>query len=312
VLEHWSIGIFHDSITPLLHYSILYMKTLIIGASGCLGGILYEDFQKLGPVTGTYCGHPWGDLVHLDVTDPDEVRRVLVSSRPNTVLHCGAFTHVDGCEEKPDVSQRINVEGTRNVVEAVRSTGVKYVFFSTDYVFDGKAGPYREEDPTNPIQVYGRHKLDAERIIKNRLTNYLIVRAQGVFGWERQRMNFVQRLIENLRAGKSATIPNDQFGSPTYAPNLSEALQELIRQNSRGIYHLCTTTAIDRYSFARLIARVFELDEALIVGKSTAELNQKATRPLKSGLLVEKAKRELKTRLWSTEEALQHMRATEK
>lgn len=284
------------------------MTALIIGASGCLGGILYQDFKKLGPVVGTYCGHAWGDLVHLDVTDATEVRRVLTESRPNVVLHCGALTHVDGCEEKPDVSQRINVEGTRNVVEAIRNTGVKYVFFSSDYVFDGKAGPYREEDATNPIQVYGRHKLDAERIIKNRLTKYLILRVHGVFGWERQGKNFVQRLIENLRAGKNATIPNDQFGSPTYAPNLSEALQELVRKDMRGIYHLTGTTVLDRYAFSCLIAKVFELDEKLIIPKTTAELNQKAPRPLKSGLLVEKAKRELKTRLWSTEEALRHMK----
>lgn len=287
------------------------MTTLIIGASGCLGGILYEDFKKLGPITGTYCGHPAGDLVHLDATDPMEVRRVITESRPNLVIHCGAFTHVDGCEEKPELSARINVEGTRNVVEAIRSTGVKYVFFSSDYVFDGKAGPYREEDEPNPIQVYGRHKLEAERLIKNRLTRYLIVRVHGVFGWERQGKNFVQRLVANLRDGKTATVPNDQFGSPTYAPNLSAALQELIARDRRGIYHLTGTTVLNRYEFSCLIANVFELDDKLIIPKTTAELDQKAPRPLKSGLLVEKAKRELKTRLWNAEEALQHMKATE-
>lgn len=287
------------------------MTTLVIGASGCLGGILHEDFKKWGSVRGTYCGHPHGDLVHLDVTDMKEVRQVLMDARPEVVLQCGAFTHVDGCEENPEESRRINVEGTRNVVNAVRGTGIKYVFFSSDYVFDGRAGPYREEDPTNPIQVYGKHKLEAERIIKSRLARWLIVRVHGVFGWERQGKNFVQRLVTNLRAGKTATIPNDQFGSPTYAPNLSETLQELVQRDRRGVYHLTGTTVLDRCSFAKLIARVFELDENLIAGQPTADLHQRAPRPLKSGLIVEKAQRELKTRLWSVEESLQHMRESE-
>lgn len=288
------------------------MNTLVIGASGCLGGILYEDFKKLGSVRGTYCGHSADDLVHLDVTNERQVRQVLMETKPELVLHCGAFTHVDGCEENPAESRRVNVEGTRIVVNAVRGTGIKYVFFSSDYVFDGRAGPYREEDPTHPIQVYGRHKLEAERIIKSRLARWLIVRVHGVFGWERQGKNFVQRLVANLRDGKPATIPNDQFGSPTYAPNLSEALQELVRRDRRGVYHLTGTSVLDRCSFAKRIARVFELDESLIIGKPTAELNQKAPRPLKSGLLVEKAQRELQTRLWSAEDSLRHMRGSEK
>jgi len=284
------------------------MKTLIIGASGCLGGILAEDFVSLGPSRGTYCSHPLQGLVHLDATDSAETRRVIEEFSPALVLHCGAFAHVDGCEEKPAESYRVNVEGTRNVVEALRGSPAKYVFFSSDYVFDGQAGPYREDDPPNPIQVYGRHKLDAERLIQDRLDNFLIVRVHGVFGWERQGKNFVVRLIDLLSLGKTMTVPSDQIGSPTYAPNLSDALRELIQKDGRGVYHLVGTTVIDRYSFARLAAKVFDLDEKLLTPRTTAELKQKAARPLKSGLRVDKARRELSTRLWSAEESLRHMR----
>jgi dTDP-4-dehydrorhamnose reductase len=284
------------------------MRTLIIGASGCVGGILLNDFAKLGAVRGTYCAHPWGDLVHLDMTNPAQVRQVLDDFQPDLVLQPAAQPNVDGCEENPADSHRVNVGGTRNVVEALRGSSAKYVFFSSDYIFDGKAGPYREDDPPNPIQVYGRHKLEAERLIRERLDNFLIVRVHGVFGWERQGKNFVVRLVQSLSEGKTMAVPSDQIGSPTYAPNLSNALRELIEKDKRGVYHLVGTTVIDRYSFARLIARVFELDEKLIVPKTTAELKQKAARPLKSGLRVDKAQRDLSSRLWSAEEALLHMR----
>ena len=286
------------------------MKTLVIGASGCVGGILYEDFQELGEVSGTYCQHPWKELIPLDITRPDDARRLLDQFQPDLVLQPAAQPNVDGCEENPGDSYRVNVGGTSNVVEATRTTRAKYVFFSSDYVFDGKAGPYGEEDPPNPIQVYGRHKLEAERLIRERLDNFLIIRVHGVFGWERQRKNFVVRLVQLLSEGKTMTVPSDQVGSPTYAPNLSQALRELVLQDARGIYHLVGSTVIDRYSFARLAATIFGLDAGLLVPKTTADLKQKAARPLTSGLCIDKARRELKTRLWSAEESLRHMKAT--
>ncbi len=286
------------------------MTTLVIGASGCLGGILYAEFGKLGPVSGTYCSHPVDGLIHLDITDPGEVRAVLDRVQPQLVLQPAAQPNVEGCEENPAESYRVNVAGTRNVVQALRGSSAKLVFFSTDYVFDGTAGPYAEDDPPSPIQVYGRHKLEAERLIQETLPNHLILRVHGVFGWERQGKNFVMRLIQTLRHGKTMAVPSDQMGSPTYAPNLSDALRELVAMDARGIYHITGSTFIDRYSFARLIAEVFALDASRIIPKTTAELGQKAPRPLKSWLGIDKARRELRTRLWSAEEALRDMRNT--
>ena len=287
------------------------MRTLIIGASGCVGGILYQDFPKLGDVWGTYCSHPWNNLVPLDITRPVDVLRLFEEFQPDLVLQPAAQPNVDGCEENPAESHRVNVEGTRNVVEAIRRTKAKYVFFSSDYVFDGKSGPYGEEDLPNPIQVYGRHKLEAERVIQERLDNFLVIRVHGIFGWERQGKNFVVRLIELLSQAKTMTVPSDQIGSPTYAPNLSDALRELVLKDTRGIYHLVGSTVIDRYSFARLAAMVFHLDARLLIPKTTADLKQKAARPLKSGLRIDKVQRELAIRLWSAEESLRHMKASE-
>jgi dTDP-4-dehydrorhamnose reductase len=283
------------------------MKSLVIGASGCVGGILYQDFRKLGETQGTYCEHPAEELVQLDITNGASVGRTLDQFEPDLILQPAAQPNVDWCEDHPVESYRINVEGTSNVVTAARVSGAKYVFFSSDYVFDGKAGPYREDDIPHPIQVYGQHKLDAERVIQEQLTNYLILRVHGVFGWERQGKNFVARLVQLLSQGKTMTVPSDQIGSPTYAPNLSEALRELVQKDCRGIYHLVGSTVIDRYSFARLAADAFGLDAKLLIPKTTEELNQKAPRPLRGGLRIDKAQCALSSRLWSAEESLRHM-----
>ena len=141
--------------------------------------------------SGTYCTHPVDGLRQLDMRDVAAVQRLVAEVRPELIIQPAAQPHVDWCEDHVQESYDINVAGTRNLAEAARAAGARYVFFSTDYVFDGAAGPYAEDAATDPPNVYGRHKLEAERLIAATLQDYLIVRVCGVYGFERQGKNFV-------------------------------------------------------------------------------------------------------------------------
>lgn len=235
-------------------------------------------------------------------------------TQPGEILLAAACTNVDQCELSPGISRPVNVAGTGHVAEAAAVCGARLTYFSTDYVFDGRAGPYREEDSPHPVSEYGRQKLEAEGIVARLLPErHLIVRTTVVFGWERRPRNFVVRLIESNRAGRRMKVPNDQFGSPTYAPNLAAAVEELNELGATGLFNVTGTTIIDRFSFALLAADVFGLAPRLIEPVTTGQLNQAALRPLRAGLTVQRAEGVLKrTRLLPAREGLEAMRQDER
>ncbi|HVM96960.1 MAG TPA: NAD(P)-dependent oxidoreductase, partial [Candidatus Acidoferrales bacterium] len=243
------------------------MRVLIIGASGFVGTALRECFGAA--CVGTYFSNPLPGLLGLDVRDAAAVERVVFDVRPDAVLHPAAQPHVDWCEDHPEESYATNVDGAVNVARAARSVAARYVYFSTDYVFDGRSGPYAEDAAPAPLNVYGRHKLQAERRISEILDDYLIVRVCGVYGWESQAKNFVMGLLSRSRRGEVTTPPTDQWGNPTYAPNLAEALRELAASKVQGVLHVVGPEYLDRVSFARLACEVLALDPTLLRPKST-------------------------------------------
>lgn len=282
------------------------MRSLIVGASGFIGGFLQSAFGA--DAVGTYCNHPVDAMLPLDIRDATAVRRVLADVRPEIILHPAAQPHVDWCEDHERESYDINVAGTRNVTEAARAAGARYVFFSTDYVFDGAAGPYKEDAATAPLNVYGRHKLDAERLIAGTLSDYLIVRLCGVYGFEPQGKNFVMGLLARGQRGETMNVPSDQWGTPTAADNLAAAVKELALSPLRGIYHVAGPECLDRVSFARLACEVLGLDPGFLRLRTTAELAQRAPRPLRGGLDTAKARAALTTGLLGPRRGLELMR----
>ncbi|VVC03153.1 GDP-L-fucose synthase [Candidatus Burarchaeum australiense] len=285
------------------------MRLLVIGASGQLGRALVEeapewDFEAMG----TYESRPAASAspplqhFHLDMTDAKEVESVFEKAKPDACVLAAAYTNVDGCETDKAMADRINVEGTRNVAEACKRRNCLFVFISSDYVFDGKKGPYSEEDEPNPINHYGRTKLEGEKIALG-VKEHLVVRTTIVFDF-REAKNFATRLAERLRAGEQVLVPVDQVGSPTWAPNLAEAICELISEKKRGTYHVVGRDLMNRFEFALTVARFFALDERLLKPVKTADLAQAARRPLKAGMKINKAKKELQTKLLGVKEAL--------
>jgi dTDP-4-dehydrorhamnose reductase len=193
------------------------------------------------------------------------------------------------------------------VAQACKTIDAQLVYFSSDLVFDGLSGPCRETDPARPINEYGRQKVLSEHYIALHLKRYLIVRTTGVYGWETQGKNFVQRLIHSLQAGNPVRVPNDQFGSPTYSSNLADAVIELATSRAEGVFHVVGPELVCRDEFAVAVARAFHLDAALIEPLASAELGRVAPRPLKVELNADKAEGLLETHLIDYDEGLRRM-----
>lgn len=281
---------------------------LVIGASGLVGENLLCAASDAGfEVIGTYHSHPVPGMQRLDIRSQTEVQLLIAKVHPTVVYLPASLANVDHCELHPEEGYATNVLGVCKVVRAVNEVRAKLVYFSSDYIFDGKAGPYREDDPANPICEYGRQKLMAEHYIALHAHDYLIVRTTVVYGWERQGKNFVYRLLNTLRSGRVLRVPVDQIGNPTYAPNLAQTVVELVLSDARGVYHVVGPDRVNRYEFACEAAKVFGVDGSLIQAVPTSELGQPAPRPLNAGMVVEKAAARLTTPLMGYREGLRAM-----
>jgi dTDP-4-dehydrorhamnose reductase len=291
------------------------MTTLLItGGSGLLGGRLLDRGKgayvrislDLHPEPG-----PAGAEAHFqcDLRDrkatEDRVRHI----RPDAVIHTAALTDVDGCEERPHEAEEINVMGTENLVRACFPLKIPLVHLSTDYVFDGKEGPYMEQDRPCPISVYGRTKLESEQIVLQNLKQGIIARTMILFGYEPgARLNFVTWLVQSLAGQKELRVVDDQYGTPTWADDLAGMILALLENGCTGIYHTAGPELNHRLEFALQIADVFGMDRSLIHPVTTDQLQQKAPRPLRSGLIIEKAVRDTGFQPVSLKKALQTMK----
>ena len=285
------------------------MRALVIGASGQVGGALCLELGRRGhAVVGTHARTAAPGTVHLDLGDAPATERLLGETAPDWVFCAGALTHVDFCEAHPNDAARLNRDGPRAAAQAAARLGAGFVFYSTEYIFDGTAGPYGEDDRANPLSVYGRTKWEGELAVREALPRCLILRTTVVYGPERQEKNFVYQVIRHCRDGEKISVPADQVSSPTFNGDLAAASVELVEHDARGVYHVAGTSVLDRYAFARLVAEVFGLDGRWLVPVPTARLGQRAPRPLRGGLRVERALRVLATPLRAAREGLETMR----
>lgn len=283
-------------------------KVLVIGASGLVGGALMRVLKtSQTDVVGTYARFPGAGLEALDITSSTQVRACVERHRPATIFLTAALTHVDYCEDHPDEAFAINVEGPRAVAEAARALDAQLVFYSTEYVFDGKAGPYDEDAHAAPLSVYGRTKLAAERAIRETVDRALILRTAVVFGWDSNSKNFAMQVYHKVRAGEQMTIPMDQFGNPTLAEYLAEMSLALAQRGVRGILNVVGKDLIARSDFARALVKLYEGSPDLVVPVTTASLKQKAARPLYGGLRTEKLERLVGRKAMPLDDALERL-----
>lgn len=274
------------------------MRALVVGASGQVGGGLMQALRARGhEATGTYSGHAVPDAWPLDIRNTDAVEHAVHFVKPDWIFCPAAISHVDYCEEHPDETSALNRDAPLFLGRMAQRAGAAFVFYSSDYVFDGLAGPFGEEDEPRPLNVYGRSKLEAERAILAAIPRALVLRTSVVYGPEHQQKNFVYQIVRACREGRSFRPAVDQHASPTYGPDLASASVEACEKGLTGLYHMAGADTLDRWAFSRLIVETFELDGSHLTPAITAELTQKAARPLKGGLRVGKAQAALATRL---------------
>jgi len=282
------------------------MNPLLITSCGLVGATFVRVLAEQGcPCAESYypgVDEPRGMAV--DIASEESVTDLFAQTQPRTVVLSAALTNVEFCQENRDIAWKINVNGARNVARACKVHRAKLVFFSSDYVFDGAAGPYCETDAPHPISVYGETKLAAESFIRETLEDHLIVRTTIVYGYEVLGKNFCYRLINTLKAGQRIKVPADQSGSPTYARNLAEIVVDLLNKGRTGVYNVAGKDLVDRYDFSKRVCRVFGLDESLLDPVTTRELGQKAPRPLKAGLRMDKVMRESSVAVMGVDDGL--------
>jgi dTDP-4-dehydrorhamnose reductase len=260
------------------------VKVLVTGASGFIGKQFMEAFRG-HDVVGLRYSRPEPGLLAMDLREPLAVRSCLEDLRPEVVIHCAARPNVDWCELNRDEARAINLLPVRLLAEKCARLRAKLVFLSTDYVFDGLHGPYSETDPTNPINEYGRLKLEGERVITRTTDNYLIVRTTNVYGFDAESKNFLMAILPKLARGERVRVASDQFGSPTMVKDLCLVVRELITSGCTGTLHVAGPDLVNRAEWLRQAAHTFGLDHTLVSGALTGDLDQPAPRPMRSGLV---------------------------
>lgn len=271
-------------------------KVLIIGASGFLGSELYKIFSSDNSYKtyGTYSKNKKLNLLHLDIMSIENIKEIFENTAPDIIIIAAALTSVEYCEKDREKSYKINVDGMKNISRAAKDYNCKVVYVSTEYVFDGRDGPYSEEDEVNPINYYGKTKLFGEKIVQDYIDDYIIVRTTVVYGWDLKSKNFIMQLINNLSSGNQMKIPVDQISSPTYCPNLAFMIKESCDNDITGIFNMVGKDVMGRYDFAVKAAETLNLKKSLLVPVETKDLGQVAKRPLDAGLKVDKVSEKLR------------------
>jgi dTDP-4-dehydrorhamnose reductase len=285
------------------------MRALVIGASGQVGASLLTSLRERGhEAGGTYGHNPAPGLEPLDLTDHAAVARAVAAARPDWVFCPAGLSHVDYCEDHVDEAMAANRDGPAAAARAAQAAGASFVYYSSDYVFDGVDGPFGEDDTPRPHSVYGRSKHEGERAVQEACRRAVVIRTSVVYGPEPQEKNSVYQLIRACREGRGFRLAVDQRASPSYNPDIAAASVELCERGLAGLWHIAGPEVLDRYAFALLICKEFDLDASRLTAVTTAALAQKAIRPLDGGLKVAKAQVQLGTRLRSPAEGLHAMR----
>jgi dTDP-4-dehydrorhamnose reductase len=275
------------------------MKILITGVNGQLGHAVYYRLKQKAMILATGHESSFFDSSNsayrpLDITSYDDIKSVLEDFNPDYVINCAAFTNVDQCEVQKELSWKINVKGVEHLAYLSRLFHYHFIHISSDYIFDGKNGPYSENDRPNPLCYYGKQKLASENVILAQAEAYTIIRTNVLFDfYPGIKDNFVTWLVKRLHRHEKVTIVTDQWNNPTYAKDLAFIVDKIVERGIQGIYHSGSDEYMNRYEFARMIAAVGDFDQALIQPILTKDLNQLAKRPEKGGLKIDKAKKDL-------------------
>lgn len=281
----------------------MYKRILLTGANGFLGHHLAARLLKCGfvliatgrgPCRLPFSGSPGFIYEEMDFTDPQQVQEVFTRQSPGYIIHAGAMTSPDACEQQREKAWQVNWEGTCNLLQAAERTGVPFCFLSTDFVFSGTTGMYREDEATAPVNYYGYTKAEAEKKVQAANLPWSIVRTVLVYGAPLQGRGNLLSLVKNqLEKGESLRVVDDQFRTPTFIGDLVNGICLLLEKKQTGIWHFSGEEMMTPYEMSVRTASYLGLSSGLLERVTAAEFPEPAKRPVRTGLSVEKAKKEL-------------------
>jgi dTDP-4-dehydrorhamnose reductase len=291
-------------------------RVLITGGSGLLGSnlstIFKEDFKVYFTFNKNSINLRDCEGVKLDLTNFEETKKLILKIKPKVIIHCAALTNVDYCEENPKEAELINSEATKNIGEISNEIKSKLIYLSTDSVFDGVKGDYSEEDKTNPLNVYGRTKLEGEEYVKDSCRDYLIVRT-NIYGWNAiSKYSLAEWMLDKLEKNEEFYGFKDISFTPISVNNLGRAILEACKKDIRGLYHIAGSEKCSKFEFANTIADVFNLNKNLIKSVNSDILDFKAKRAKNMSLNTEKIQRSLETKLLGVKEGLEEFKSLRK
>lgn len=289
-------------------------KILITGANGLLGQAVVTIFSRESDfeiIATSVEPELFVDknnsftYEQLDITVKENIKIIVKKYNPDIIVNCAAFTDVDKSETERELCWKLNVDAVKNLIIASRISGAKIIHISTDYVFDGKNGPYMEDATPNPISFYGRSKLAGENALTTSGIDFVIVRTIVLYGIGiKVKSNFALWLIKELSANKQVNIVTDQTGNATISDDLAYGILKCAELDVYGIYNIAGKDIISRLEFTYNLCDVFGFDKSLVNPILTSDLKQPALRPLKSGLITLKAETEFGFKPMDSKEGL--------
>ncbi|PSQ94862.1 MAG: dTDP-4-dehydrorhamnose reductase [Bacteroidetes bacterium SW_11_64_17] len=283
---------------------MFFDRILITGANGLLGQALVRrlsqnrEFDVLATARddaprfdGGSCGYS-----PLDVTQPDAVENVFEDFAPNVVINCAAMSDVAECDENRNEAWAVNARAVKRLAKHCNETRARLLQVSSDFVFNGKRGPYDEDARPDPVNYYGRAKLAGENAVREAgRSNWAIVRTVLLYGTGQglSRSNVVLWMIDELSQGNQLHIVDDQYRTPTHVDDLATGIERLVDREKTGIYHISGRDLVSIYELARMVAEVFGLDASLIEPVSSDFFEDDVDRPPRTGFIVDRAEAEL-------------------
>ncbi|WP_425389831.1 SDR family oxidoreductase [Ekhidna sp.] len=278
------------------------MKVLITGANGLLGQKLVklyesnEDVDVIASARGAN-RNPFGSYTYeqMDVTVASEVAKIISKHQPDVVINTAAMTHVDQCELDPVTCQELNVDAVANLIEGCKQTDSFLIHLSTDFIFDGEDGPYKEDDSPNPLSKYAESKLESEKLLQASGLRHAIVRTMLVYGivHDMSRSNIILWVKKSLEEKQLIKVVNDQWRTPTLAEDLAKGCALIAEKRAEGVWNISGEDLLTPYDMAMATADFFDLDKSLIEKADGSIFTQPAKRPPRTGFILDKAKREL-------------------
>jgi dTDP-4-dehydrorhamnose reductase len=268
---------------------------VVTGASGLLGASVLRSAVELGWETVGFCHQhvirdPTIQVASLDLTDDSATRRLLFDLRPDAIVHCAAATNVDWCEDNPKQAEAINVQASAVLAEIASALNARFVYVSTDSVFDGKRGNYVETDEAAPLNVYARSKLAGERETLRRNKAAIVVRV-SIYGWNAQNKDsLAEWVLRRLEGGKHVPGFTDVFFTPILVNDLVPVLFAMLQHELSGLYHVAGSERISKFEFARRVATAFGFDPARVTPCQVKDMRLRAARPLDVSLNTEKVR----------------------